>query len=82
MAGLDTSLDAQLAERMTEACDGRTDTLARGRCHVMAVIAANVVAANSWRQGDAAPVPESPWGYVVAAAGLLFGAVGQRWVRR
>ena len=72
------AIDDQLDRRMAEACDTRADALARGRCHVMAVIAANVVDANSFRQGDGVPVPESPWGYVVTAVGLLIGALTLR----
>ncbi|WP_256670604.1 hypothetical protein [Nocardia cyriacigeorgica] len=53
------ALDRTLGDRMSLACDARTGSFARGRCHVMAGVADTVVDLNSRRQDYGVPVTES-----------------------
>ncbi|NGP06905.1 hypothetical protein G6038_15730 [Rhodococcus sp. 14C212] len=70
-------LDARLSRQLHEAC--RTAAPGDGWCVVTADAASIAVRFNSWRQRDAAPVPESPLPYA-AAVGTL--AAAARWAVR
>lgn len=60
-AGVRPALDRQLATRMRESCDDGAPT-SRTVCRAMSGVADVAVTANSWRQGDGAPVAEKwPW---------------------
>ncbi|MFE3443691.1 hypothetical protein ACFXNW_11715 [Nocardia sp. NPDC059180] len=83
------ALDRTLGDRMSLACDARTDSFDRGRCHLMAAVADTVVDLNSRRQDYGVPVTESflgagvadsavrPWliGGTAVAVTVLTGAV-------
>lgn len=79
-----TALDAQLDQRMHEACDTRQRD--RVSCYAMANTATTAVSLNSRRQGYGAPIDE-PWirysiTVVLAALGLLATTTAVRRIRR
>ncbi|MGX7731147.1 hypothetical protein ACWPOB_18035 [Rhodococcus sp. 2H158] len=70
-------LDARLSQHLHEAC--RTAAPGDGWCVLTADVASIAVRFNSWRQRDAAPVPESPLPYAAAVWTL---AAAARWAVR
>ncbi|MCZ1072178.1 hypothetical protein [Rhodococcus sp. A5(2022)] len=70
-------LDARLSRQLHEAC--RATVPGDDWCGVTATVASFAVRVNSWRQGDGAPVPESPLPYAAAVWALVAAA---RWTPR
>lgn len=59
-SGVRFALDQQLGARMTASCGG--GVVGRTSCKAMAGVADSAVKANTWRQGEGAPVEEKwPW---------------------